>query len=162
LRDNPGGLLTAGVDVARLFLKDGVVIEQQYKGRDVETFHVEKPGPLADLPLTVLINGGSASAAEIIAGAIKAHRRAMLVGETSYGKSTIQLVFDLKDGSSLHVTAARWWIPGLEAISGLENFSRPENVYQGKGIEPDIRIGPASDPANRDPAVAAAIAVLVQ
>ncbi len=131
LRDNPGGLLDAGVDIARLFLKEGSVMQQQYRGQEVKTFEVEKPGPLADLPLAVLINHGSASAAEIAAGALQAHRRATLIGEPSYGKDSIQLVFTLQDGSSLHVTSAQWWIPGLQKPVGEQ------------GLQPDILIDPA-------------------
>ncbi len=112
LRNNGGGLVDAGVDVARLFLKDGMVIQQQYRGKPVETFIVEQPGPLSDLPLVVLVNKGTASAAEIIAGALQARGRAKLVGQDTFGKDSVQLVFDLKDSSSLHVTAAKWWAPG--------------------------------------------------
>jgi carboxyl-terminal processing protease len=113
LRNNGGGLLDAGVDVARLFLKQGLVIDQQYRGKPVQTFNVDKPGPLADLPLVILINKGTASAAEIIAGALRAQERVKLIGTPTYGKDTIQLVFDMPDGSSLHVTAAKWWVPGF-------------------------------------------------
>jgi len=128
LRDNYGGLLNAGVEVARLFLKDGVVMEQQYRGREVDRFQVERAGPFADLPLAVLINGNTASAAEIVAGALQAQGRARLIGSHSFGKDTIQLVFDLQDGSSLHVTAARWWIPGLEG------------PLEGRGLQPDVPV----------------------
>jgi carboxyl-terminal processing protease len=116
LRNNGGGLLDAGVDVARLFLKQGLVIDQQYRGQPVQSFNVDQPGPLADLPLVILINKGTASAAEIIAGALRAERapeRVKLIGSPTYGKDTIQLVFDMPDGSSLHVTAAKWWVPGF-------------------------------------------------
>ena len=113
LRDNGGGLLTAGVETARLFLKDGIILQQQYRGQDVETFRTRKPGSLSDLTLVVLINHNTASAAEIIAGSVQSHGRALLIGENSYGKDSIQLVFDLDDGSSIHVTAAKWWIPDL-------------------------------------------------
>jgi carboxyl-terminal processing protease len=111
LRDNGGGLLTAGVETARLFLKDGIILQQQYRGQDVETFRIRKPGSLSDLTLVVLINHNTASSAEIIAGSLQSHGRATLIGENSYGKDSIQLVFDLDDGSSIHVTAAKWWIP---------------------------------------------------
>lgn len=142
LRDNPGGLLTAGVDAARLFLREGVVIQQQYRGEDVESFSVERPGPLADLPLVVLVNHGTASAAEILAGALQAHERTVLVGQTTYGKDTLQLVFELADGSSLHVTAARWWVPGLEP------------PIQDHGLLPDYPIAPdAPGPRPELPAV---------
>jgi carboxyl-terminal processing protease len=128
LRDNRGGLLTAGVDTARLFLDQGKVIQQEYRGQPVETFNVETPGPFINLPLAVLINHDTASAAEILAGALKVNKRADLIGMPTYGKDTIQLVFDLKDKSSLHITSAHWWIPGLEP------------PIDGHGIQPDIVI----------------------
>jgi len=133
LRNNPGGLLTAGVDIARLFLKDGTIMEQQYRGEAKKSYQVEKPGPLTDLSIAVLINENSASAAEIVAGALKANRRAVLVGSHSFGKDTVQFVFDLQDGSSLHITAAKWWVPGLEP-----------GVGEG-GIQPDVLVPPAED-----------------
>jgi carboxyl-terminal processing protease len=145
LRDNPGGLLDAGVEIARLFLKEGIVMQQQYRGQEVKTFEVKNPGPLADLPLAVLINKGSASAAEIAAGALQAQDRAVLIGEPSYGKDSIQLVFTLQDGSSLHVTSAHWWIPGLQTPVG-------EN-----GLQPDILVDPAGSVAGSDPYLQAAI-----
>jgi len=149
LRNNPGGLLTAGIDVARLFLKDGIVIQQQYRGREIETFRVDKPGPLVDLPLVVLINHGSASAAEIIAGALKIHKRALLIGSPSFGKDTIQLVFDLKDGSSLHVTSAHWWIPNLQPPLG------------GVGLQPDIPVTSQAEETAPDADIQAGITALL-
>ncbi len=146
LRDNGGGLLDAGIDVARLFLKDGVVIEQQYRGESVKTYRVEQPGPLADIPLAILVNQNTASACEIIAGALKIQERAPLIGIPTYGKDTIQLVFKLQDGSSMHVTAAKWWVPGLEP------------PLAGIGLQPDIVIPP--DAAGPDPYIAAAIQAL--
>jgi len=149
LRDNYGGLLTAGIDTARLFLKDGVIIEQQYKGRDVESYEVEKPGPLAEIPLAILVNKNTASAAEIIAGALKVHGRAKLVGESTYGKDTIQLVFDLKDGSSLHVTSAHLWIPGLVPM------------LQGTGVQPDVTVANTDGSSGPDPVARAATNLLL-
>jgi carboxyl-terminal processing protease len=128
LRNNGGGLLTAGVDSAKLFLNDGIILQQQYRGEEVETFSTRSPGPLTDVPLVVLINRNTASAAEIIAGALQIHSRAQLIGESTFGKDTIQLIFDLEDGSSLHITAAKWWIPGIDPP-----------LSEG-GLEPDIRI----------------------
>ena len=128
LRDNSGGLLTAGIDTARLFLKDGPIIQQQYKGKGIQTISVDKPGELVDVPLIVLVNHNTASAAEIIAGVLKQKGRAWLIGESTYGKDSIQLVFDLDDGSSLHITSAKWWIPGLNPS--------PE----GEGIQPDLLV----------------------
>jgi carboxyl-terminal processing protease len=150
LRDNPGGYLTAGVDIARLFLTDGVVMQQQYRQKEVETFKVEKPGPLAQIPLAILINQGSASAAEIAAGALQAHKRAPLFGAPSFGKDTVQLVFTLEDGSSLRVTAAHWWIPELETKIG------------GNGLKPDIPVDPGDPAASTDPILQAAIQYLIE
>ncbi len=148
LRDNPGGLLTAGVDIARLFLEEGIVMQQQYRDKEVETYEVRDPGPLKDVPLAVLINHSSASAAEIAAGALQVNKRAPLIGSPSFGKDTIQLVFELQDGSSLRVTSARWWIPGLEPPIGES------------GLQPDIPVSPAEDP-NIDSALLAAIQALL-
>jgi carboxyl-terminal processing protease len=147
LRDNGGGLLTTGVDTARLFLKEGVVIQQQYRDQDVETFRVEKPGPLSDISLAILINHGTASAAEIIAGALQAHHRALLIGAPTFGKDTVQLVFDLKDGSSLHVTAGRWWIPD------------PKLPLGEKGLQPDVTV--SSEDSNPNSAIATAAEILL-
>jgi carboxyl-terminal processing protease len=145
LRNNGGGLLSAGIDSARLFLRDGTIINQRTRDKEVEIFRAEKAGALVDLPLVVLINENTASAAEIIAGALQVNHRARLIGSPSYRKDTIQLVFELRDGSSLHVTNARWWIPGLEpAIT--------EN-----GLEPDIAIPPQDDNSGVDAAIRAAI-----
>jgi carboxyl-terminal processing protease len=143
LRNNGGGLVQAGVDTARLFLKTGVVIDQQYRDKPVEKFDVSKTGIDSDVPLAVLINHGTASAAEIIAGALQGQKRSLLVGFPSYGKDTIQLVFDLQDGSSLHVTAAHWWVPSLSMS------------IEGKGLQPDIQL--PEDQANGSEAVQAAV-----
>lgn len=150
LRDNPGGLLDAGIDIARLFLEEGVIMEQQYRDREVQSYKVEKAGPFASLPLAVLINGGSASAAEIAAGAIQVNGRAPLVGQASYGKDTVQLVFELRDKSSLHVTAARWWIPGL--VPPIKDH----------GLQPDILVDPLVDAHGCDLVMQAAIQALLE
>jgi carboxyl-terminal processing protease len=141
LRDNFGGLLTAGVDVARLFLEDGVVIEQQFRGQNSETFRIMRPGPLAEVPLVLIINQHTASAAEIVAGSLKSHSRAILIGVPTLGKDTIQLVFDLMDESSMHVTAARWWVPGLYPPVG-KNGVQPDIVVDSNPEEvgPDLAI----------------------
>jgi carboxyl-terminal processing protease len=147
LRDNGGGLLTSGVDTARLFLSEGDILLLQYRENDVENFSVESPGPLVDLPIAVLVNEGTASAAEIVAGALQSHNRALLIGSPTYGKNSIQLVFDLQDGSSLHVTAARWWLPGRE-VKDLEN-----------GLQPDIRVRTSRH--GDDPALERAVQILL-
>ncbi len=132
VRNNGGGLVEAGVETARMFLRGGSVIEQQYRGQEVKVFRVEKPGPFVDLPIVLLVNQGTASAAEIFAGALQGQKRAPIVGTRTYGKDTIQLVFDLSDGSSLHVTAAQWWVPGLTPKIG-ENGIQPDVPVNGGG-----------------------------
>ncbi len=114
LRDNGGGLVEAGIAISRLFLEKGEILQQQFKDGDVQHFKVEKAGPFSERPLIVLINGNTASAAEIVAGALQYHNRATLIGTPSFGKTTIQYVFDLQDGSSIHVTSGRWWITGVD------------------------------------------------
>jgi carboxyl-terminal processing protease len=144
LRNNGGGYLKEGINITRLFLRDGIIIDQQFRGQKVENYSVEQAGEFADIPLVVFVNENTASAAEIIAGAIQAHGRAKLIGATTYGKNTIQMVFDLQDGSSLHVTSANWWFPDLE-------FPK-----DGKGLWPDLPVA-ASEPGGPDPAISAAI-----
>ena len=144
LRGNGGGLLNEGVDVARLFLKEGVIIQHQYKDQDVETYQVKKPGSLAEIPLVIFVDGNTASASEIISGSLQAHDRAPLIGTHTFGKDSIQLVFELKDESSLHVTSAKWWVPGLEPPVSLG------------GLQPDIPL-PAENAEGSDPFVNAAI-----
>lgn len=146
LRGNRGGILSAGVEIAQLFLSNGVIIQEQYRDQDVKTYKVEKPGPLAKIPMVVLVDSDTASAAEIIAGAIKIQNRAQIIGTETFGKHSIQLVFSLKDGSSLHVTAAKWWIPGLN----LE--------FNDSGVEPDILV--STDDSEEDPFIQAAINAL--
>jgi carboxyl-terminal processing protease len=152
LRNNGGGLLSSGVDTARLFLKDGVVIRQYFRGKDTESFEVKQPGSLSDLPLAVLVNQGTASAAEIIAGALQAHGRAIIIGEPTFGKFSIQYVFDLADGSSLHVTAGRWWIPARLD----QQFTPPEEVSR---LQPDYEVTEMTGAS--DPFLSAAVQVLI-
>lgn len=131
LRNNPGGYLDGAVFVSGEFLDDGVVVEQRGRSQS-ETYRVDRKGSLTDIPLVVLVNKGSASASEIAAGAIQDHKRGKIVGETSFGKGTVQEVQELSDGSSLHVTIAKWilpsgrWLdkdgikPEVEAIDNIE------------------------------------------
>jgi len=127
LRNNPGGFLDQAINVADLFLDDGVVlIERDVDGHVRE--HRSGNGEIAeDVPLVVLINGGSASASEIVAGAIQDRGRGTLIGETTFGKGSVQLLDDLSDGSQLRVTYANWFTP-------------LDHLISGQGITPDIVI----------------------
>lgn len=132
LRDNPGGFLDQSVAVADAFLPNGVALfERNVRGLD-ETF-VTRDGDIAEnIPLVVLVNAGSASASEIVAGAVQDRDRGVLVGETTFGKGSVQQVHTLGDGGELRVTVARWYTPGNHSI-------------QDEGIVPDILVESPED-----------------
>ena len=122
LRGNGGGILESAVDTAALFLDGGVVMYETQKAGPERTYTAPaNTGPLASAPLAILVNGNTASASEILAGALLDRKRAALVGQTTYGKGSVQLVYDLSDGSSLHVTAYLWYTPARRQLdkSGL-------------------------------------------
>jgi carboxyl-terminal processing protease len=111
LRNNPGGYLTDAVYISSEFVKNGTAVMQEDKNGEREEFAVSGRGMLTDIPVMVLLNKGSASASEIVAGALRDHKRAKIVGETSFGKGTIQEAEDLGGGAGLHVTIAKWLTP---------------------------------------------------
>lgn len=128
LRDNPGGYLDSSVYLASEFLPLGkLVVKQETTLYGNKEYRVSKIGKLQDVPLTILINKGSASASEILAGALRDHKRAQLIGEKSFGKGSVQEALDLKEGAGLHVTVAKWVLPNGDWINS-------------KGIEPNIKI----------------------
>lgn len=134
LRNNPGGYLQASVLVASDFIKDGVVVTQRASDGKEEVYKVDtSKGNLVNDKLVVLINEGSASASEILAGAIKGHNRAKLIGMKSFGKGTVQSPVDFADGSGLHITIAKWLLPDGKNIHGegvlpdIEEKWNPEN-----------------------------------
>lgn len=128
LRSNPGGLLSEAVDVSSLFLKDEVVVIEKLKGGDERVFEANNGKAVApDIPLVVLVNGGSASASEIVAGAIQDHSRGTIIGEPTFGKGTVQLPHSLSDGSELRVTVAEWLTPSGRQI-------------HAEGITPDVGV----------------------
>ena len=128
LRSNPGGYLQGAVDIASEFLKAGsiVVTEEKYDGTKAED-KVERLGLLINIPLVVLVNEGSASASEILAGALRDDRKVQLIGEKTFGKGTIQEPVQLEGGSGLHITIARWLNPSGYWVNE-------------KGLEPDIEV----------------------
>ncbi len=137
LRSNPGGYLQSAIHIASEFIKTGMVVQQENSDGSRETYSVTRVGNLLNAPVTVLINKGSASAAEILSGALRDHKRATLVGETSFGKGSIQTPEDLPGGAGLHITTARWILPNGDQING-------------KGIKPDIEIKNATDSSQLD------------
>ncbi|MEO1440675.1 MAG: S41 family peptidase, partial [Chloroflexota bacterium] len=128
LRDNNGGLLKESVDVAGLFLNGGVVLYERNIDQE-EVFEADDGSVLGELPLVVLVNGGTASAAELVAGAIQDRDRGILIGQTTFGKGTVQQIFRLSDDSSIHITSAEWFTPDRNQISGV-------------GLEPDVTMIP--------------------
>ena len=120
LRDNPGGLLDAAVDVAEPFFRKGelIVYTQGRKPEDKEEFKAEAEGEPLNLPVAILINSGTASAAEIVTGALKDTHRAVVVGERSFGKGSVQSIFKLKDGEGLRLTTAHYYTPSGYTIHG--------------------------------------------
>ena len=134
LRSDPGGYLNSAVDVASLFVRDAVVLYQQPgSGADQPRAIRTTGSPLApDLPMVVLIDGGSASAAEILAAALRDNGRAALIGEKSFGKGSVQSVHTLSDDSQLRVTVAHWLTPKQMPIQGL-------------GLEPDLHVEATAD-----------------
>ena len=128
LRDNPGGLLDQAVAVSDLFLESGIIVSTVGRDRNkVEREFARKRGTFSNFPMVVLINGGSASASEIVAGALQDHERALIVGTTSFGKGSVQTLLSLPDGSGLKLTVARYYTPKDRSI-------------QAKGITPDVYV----------------------
>ena len=172
LRGNPGGLLDEGIAVTDLFLEeDQVVVETRGRARDQnDTFRARSPDRYPDLPVVVLVDGASASAAEIVAGALQDHDRGAVIGETTFGKGSVQTLFRLTGGDVLRLTTARWYTPAGrsiqldsvaqpstahvlslsgQAVLPTELDGRPEYrtdggrvVYGGGGITPDLFVAP--------------------
>ena len=119
LRHNSGGLLQSSIDVTSRFLNDGVVLFERKNDGTEQTYRVVDAKRSPNWPIAVLVDGATASASEILAGALQDRSRGQLVGEKTYGKGSVQLVYDLSDGSSVHVTVARWLTPNGHEINGV-------------------------------------------
>ena len=149
LRSNPGGLLSEAVAVSSLFLDQGTVVIEKLKDEEKKFDAAHGLHLDTEIPLVVLVNGGSASASEIVAGAIQDHQRGTIIGEQSFGKGSVQLPHTLTDGSELRVTIAEWLTPSGRQI-------------HGEGITPDIVVEITIEDieAERDPQLAEAIKFL--
>ena len=126
LRNNPGGLLTQAINITDFFLDDGEIVST--KGRRLlenRRFFAKKGDELNGKPLIVIINNGSASASEIVAGALKDHKRAIILGEKTYGKGSVQSIIPLSDGGGIRLTVSKYYLPSGESISEI-------------GVSPDI------------------------
>src|SRR5438876_1195547 len=138
LRNDPGGLLTQAVKVADLFLDSGLIVYTDGRlENQKQKYFAHKPGTWADFPMVVLVNGGSASASEIVAGALQDHKRALVLGTQTFGKGSVQTILPLDDSSALRLTTARYYTPSGRSI-------------QATGIVPDIVMDQTAVPAKGD------------
>src|SRR5579864_3145406 len=150
LRNNPGGVLEAGVAVADAFLNSGVIVTADGRTPDARFRMDATPGDLIDgAPLVVLVNGGSASASEIVAGALKDHGRAELIGHRTYGKGSVQTVMPLTHGGAVKLTTSRYFTPSGASIHGKGII--PDIVAEGAEEAPaDLLVGNTKPLAARD------------
>ena len=148
LRDNGGGLLQSAVDVAGQFV-DGLVMIEAHRDGSEQPFVAPLDGAARDVPLVILINHSTASASEIVAGALRDRKQVKLIGERTYGKGSVQNVYPLSDGSSLHVTTSEWYTPNRAKLTGL-------------GLLPDIEVIRTAEDraAGRDPVLDRAVEYL--
>ena len=149
LRNNPGGYLESAVFVGSEFLKSGTVVSQVNSDGSREDYPVEHAGKLLTIPLVVLVNKGSASAAEIVSGSLQDHKRGQLVGEVTFGKGSVQTPEDLPDGSGLHITTGKWLLPNGEWINKI-------------GITPDVLVPMDNLSATADTQLAKAVELLLK
>lgn len=133
LRNNPGGLLSQAIKISDAFLDSGEIVST--KGRDpkdIKVYNSKKGDEINGKPLIVLINKGSASASEIVAGALKDHKRAIVIGEKSFGKGSVQSIMPLSNGGGLRLTTAKYYLPSGETIEEI-------------GVQPDIKVEQQKD-----------------
>jgi len=146
LRGNGGGYLTAARDVSSLWLEDKVVVTERSGGKVTETLRADTDAPLKGIPTIVLVDGGSASASEIVAGALSDNKAAKLVGEKTFGKGSVQAVEDILSGGQLKVTIAKWYTPNGKNLSkaGLTPDETvkltPEDINAGRDTQKDRAI----------------------
>lgn len=138
LRNNPGGFLEGATFIASEFLEGGDVVLQENSEGVKNAFKVNRAGRLTKIPLVALINGGSASASEIVAGALQDRKRAKLVGEKSFGKGTIQEAQDLAGGTGIHITVAKWLTPNGRWVNEIH------------GLDPDVKISNDKEDITQD------------
>ena len=151
LRDNPGGLLDESIFVSSQFIDEGVITIEKLKEDEEQVFEAQPGGVAPEVPLVVLVNRGSASASEIVAGAIQDSGRGTVLGEQTFGKGTVQIPHSLSDGSELRVTIAEWLTPSGNQISG-------------EGIVPDVYVERTQEDfvEDRDPQLERAIEYLLE
>jgi len=138
LRNNPGGVLNGAISVSDIFLEEGLIVYTEGRTRDSAAKYHAKPGDMVGgVPLVVIVNGGSASASEIVAGALQDHKRAIILGEKTFGKGSVQTILPMNNGDAIKLTTARYFTPSGRSI-------------QAKGIVPDIELRSLSVTADTD------------
>jgi len=134
LRNNPGGLLNQAVGLTDLFVSEGVIVSQKGRYEDQNSeYTATKSGTISDIPLVVLVNGGSASASEIVSGSLQDHKRAIVVGQKTFGKGSVQVILPIDKEEALRLTIARYYLPSGRTI-------------QAVGVTPDIEVFPGKVP----------------
>jgi carboxyl-terminal processing protease len=130
LRNNPGGLLDQAVGLVDLFVDEGAIVSQKgrYK-KDDKVYNATSSATITKMPLVVLVNGGSASASEIVSGALQDHKRAVVVGEKTFGKGSVQVILPITDKEAIKLTIARYYLPSGRTIQAI-------------GVTPDIKVLP--------------------
>ena len=134
LRNNPGGLLNQAVGLTNLFIDSGVIVSQKGRNENENSeFKAARANKITNLPLVVLVNGGSASASEIVSGSLQDHKRAVVIGEKTFGKGSVQIILPVDDKEAIRLTIARYYLPSGRTI-------------QATGVEPDIIVFPGKVP----------------
>ena len=134
LRNNPGGLLDQAVALTNLFVDEGIIVSQKGKeSSENQVFYADKKKKITNLPMVVLVNGGSASASEIVSGSLQDHKRAVIVGENTFGKGSVQVVLPLSKNEAVKLTIARYYLPSGRTI-------------QSVGVKPDLEVFSAKVP----------------
>lgn len=148
LRGNPGGILQEAIKIAGWFIEQGsVIVSEKASDGSTKEYKSDGPGKLKGFPLVILVDKGSASASEILAGALRAHAQGKLVGEKTFGKGTVQILETFSDGSSLRMTVSRWLLPDGSSINK-------------EGIAPDVLIGMPGSPNGEDAQLQKALELL--
>ena len=138
LRNNPGGLLIDALGTLDLFINDGRLLSEKSRGKEVKVWYAHSAGTYSHIPIVVLVNGGSASASEIVSGGLQDHKRAIIVGEKTFGKGSVQAIIPIDKDEALRLTIAKYYLPSGRTI-------------QAVGVTPDIKVVPAKiTPINVD------------
>jgi carboxyl-terminal processing protease len=146
LRNNPGGLLTQAVKISDMFLDGGLIVYTDGRlENQKQKYFAHKPGTYSDFPMVVLVNGGSASASEIVAGALQDHKRALVLGTTTFGKGSVQTILPLDESSALRLTTARYFTPNgrsIQATGIVPDITMDQGTKLAKGDKPSSSVAP--------------------